>query len=98
LTRTVLSEATKPSPDPTTVEWLRLHKREIAVDPVVLGELRFGILLLAKGKRRARLEQWLEKGARRLSRIPWDATTGPRWPDRRDRTAPRSDHRDPQPS
>jgi predicted nucleic acid-binding protein len=41
----VLSEATKPSPDPRIVAWLRDHEREIVVDPVILGEIRFGILL-----------------------------------------------------
>jgi len=27
------------------VEWLRHNEREIAVDPIILGELRFGIPL-----------------------------------------------------
>jgi hypothetical protein len=27
------------------VEWLRRHEREVAVDPVILVEMRFGILL-----------------------------------------------------
>lgn len=43
----VLSEATKPDPDPRVVEWLRRNERSIVVDPIVLGEVRFGILLLA---------------------------------------------------
>ena len=40
----VLSEATKPTPDPRVIAWLREHEPDIAVDPVILGELRFGIL------------------------------------------------------
>ena len=40
----VLSEPTKPTPDPRVVAWLRAHETDIAVDPVILGELRFGIL------------------------------------------------------
>jgi len=28
------------------IEWLRVNEPEIAVDPVILGELRFGILIL----------------------------------------------------
>ena len=51
----VLSEPTKSSPDPSVVEWLRHNEREIVVDPVILGEVRFGILLLPKGKRRTGL-------------------------------------------
>jgi predicted nucleic acid-binding protein len=37
----VLSEATKPAPNARGVAWLRAHAREFAVDPVILGELRF---------------------------------------------------------
>jgi predicted nucleic acid-binding protein len=55
----VLSEATKPDPNPRVVEWLRRNERSIVVDPIVLGEVRLGILLLARGARRAELEQWL---------------------------------------
>src|ERR1051325_4505383 len=55
----VLSEPTKPVPHVRVVEWLRDNERDIAVDPIILGEIRFGILLLPRGKRRARLEQWL---------------------------------------
>ena len=54
----VLSEATKPAPEPRVIEWLRVHERDLAVDPIILGELRFGILLLAKGKKRTALERW----------------------------------------
>ena len=42
----VLSEATKPNPDPRVVDWLTRAERELVVDPIILGELRFGILLL----------------------------------------------------
>jgi len=62
----ILSEPTKPAPHPKVVEWLRRNEAEIAVDPIILGELRFGILLLPKGRRRARLEEWFEAGIQRL--------------------------------
>jgi predicted nucleic acid-binding protein len=75
----VLSEATKPDPDARVVEWLRRHERSIAVDPVILGEVRFGVLLLAKGTRRARLERWFDDGARRIECLPWDASVGLHW-------------------
>jgi toxin FitB len=52
----VLSEATKPKPDDGVTEWLGLHEPELAVDPIILGEIRFGILLLARGRRRSRLD------------------------------------------
>ena len=75
----VLSEATKPDPSPKVLEWLRQNEREIAVDPIILGELKFGILLLPRGKRRARLEQWFEEGIQRIYSVAWEAATGLRW-------------------
>jgi toxin FitB len=75
----VLSEATKPDPDARVVEWLRHRERSIAVDPVILGEVRFGVLLLAKGTRRARLERWFDEGVSRIECLPWDAAVGLRW-------------------
>ena len=75
----ILSEPTRPSPDARVVDWLRTHEREIAVDPVVLGELRFGILILPKGKKRTALERWFDAGAGRLHCLVWDADTGLKW-------------------
>ena len=75
----VLSEPTKPAPDPRVVAWLRAHEPVIAVDPVILGELRFGILILPKGRKRAALERWFHAGIGRLHCLPWDADTGLKW-------------------
>jgi len=75
----VLSEATKPRPDPRVIAWLRAHEPEIAVDPVILGELRFGILILPKGKKRTALERWFAAGVERLYCLPWDLETGLKW-------------------
>jgi predicted nucleic acid-binding protein len=75
----VLSEPTKPRPDPAVVQWLRVHERDLVVDPIVLGELRFGILLLPAGRKRTALERWFELGAGRLQCLAWDAGTGLTW-------------------
>ena len=75
----VLSEAIKPSPDPAALAWLRRNEQSLAVDPVILGEMRFGILLLRPGRRRRRLEQWFEESVRRIHCVPWEAETGLRW-------------------
>jgi len=75
----VLSEATRPTPDARAVGWLRRNEREIAVDPIILGEIRFGILLLPRGRRRQRLERWFDDGVSRLTCLPWDASVGLRW-------------------
>jgi predicted nucleic acid-binding protein len=75
----VLSEPTRPVPDPHVIRWLRENETDIAVDPFVLGEIRYGILLLAKGRRRDRLEAWFEEGVGRLTCLPWDHSMGLRW-------------------
>jgi predicted nucleic acid-binding protein len=75
----VLSEPTKPTPSSRVVAWLRDNESEIAVDPIILGEVRFGILLLPKGRRRTRLEQWFDEGVQRLHCLPFDGTTGLCW-------------------
>lgn len=75
----VLSEPTRPIPDPKVIAWLRGQEREIAVDPIILGELRFGIDRLPPGRRRKRLEQWFESGVGRITCLEWTAETGLRW-------------------
>lgn len=75
----VLSEPTKPTPDPRVVEWLRAQERDIAVDPVIFGELRFGILILPRGSKRTSLERWFDAGMGRLRCLPWDTDTGLKW-------------------
>lgn len=75
----VLSEATKPAPNQGVVDWLRENERDLAVDPIILGEIRFGILLLPKGQRRTRLERWFETGVTRILCLPWEAACGLRW-------------------
>ena len=75
----VLSEPTKPAPNPRVLDWLRAHEPDIAVDPVILGELRFGILILPRGKKRTALERWFQGGVGRLQCLAWDAETGLKW-------------------
>ena len=75
----VLSEATKPSPEPKVLEWLRANEAELAVDPIILGEIRFGIDRMPPGQRRKRLELWFAEGIENLVCLPIDAATGIRW-------------------
>jgi toxin FitB len=75
----VLSEPTKPNPDRRVIGWLRAHERDLVVNPMILGELRFGLLILPKGKKRFALERWFDTGAGRLHCLPWDADTGLKW-------------------
>jgi predicted nucleic acid-binding protein len=75
----VLSEPTRQQPHPGVLAWLRRHERRVTIDPVILGEIRYGILLLEPGARRARLEAWFDAGVRRLHCLAWEAETGLRW-------------------
>lgn len=75
----VLSEATKAAPAPKVIDWLRENEAELAVDPIILGEIRFGIHLLPAGKRRRRLERWFNQGVIKLTCLSWTAATGLRW-------------------
>ncbi|HTB57315.1 MAG TPA: type II toxin-antitoxin system VapC family toxin [Polyangia bacterium] len=75
----ILSEPTKPRPDAGVVDWLRDNEREIVVDPIIIGEIDFGILLLPRGKRRSSLERWFNEGVKRIRCVPWEAATGLRW-------------------
>lgn len=75
----VLSEATKPAPDAKVVDWLRRNQSEITVDPIILGEVRYGINILPAGKRRQRLERWFNEGVTKILCLPLEASTGLRW-------------------
>jgi predicted nucleic acid-binding protein len=75
----VLSEATRSNPSADVVTWLRDNESQLAVDPIILGEIRFGINLLPSGKRRRRLERWFRDGIAKLTCLPWTADTGLRW-------------------
>jgi toxin FitB len=75
----VLSEATKAAPDVRVVDWLRSHESALVVTPIVMGELEFGILLLPAGRKRRRLEEWFERGRRKLPMVEFDAACGRAW-------------------
>lgn len=75
----VLGEPTRPRPDAKAVNWLRRHEREVVIDPIIFGELRFGIELLPSSERRKRLEQCFESGVGRIICLDWTADTGIRW-------------------
>ena len=75
----VLSEVTRPDPDARVLDWLRRREQEIAVDPVILGDLRFGILLLPHGLRRQQLDRWFDGVVSRVTCLPWETSTGLRW-------------------
>jgi predicted nucleic acid-binding protein len=75
----VLSEPTKPAPSAKVVAWLEVNEAELVTDPIVLGEMWMGILSLAAGRKRAKLEQWFEVMTRTLTCLAWDQAVSRRW-------------------
>jgi toxin FitB len=61
------------------IEWLRDNDADVVVNPIVIGELQYGILQLPSGKRRTRLEQWFAGGLKRLHFVDIDAGTAEIW-------------------
>jgi toxin FitB len=75
----VLSEATKPNPAERVVQWLRKYDRDLAINPIILGELEYGILLLPAGRRRKKLLDWFQSGIAQLNLIDFDAESAAVW-------------------
>ena len=75
----VLSEPTKPAPNAKVVSWLKANEAELVTDPIVLGELWIGVLSLAAGRKRTKLEQWFEALTRTLTCLAWDQAVSRRW-------------------
>jgi predicted nucleic acid-binding protein len=75
----VLSEATKPQPKAKVVDWLRRHDTDLIVNPIVLGELEYGILLLPAGRRRKQLLDWFAAGTQQLNVVEIDSETASVW-------------------
>ncbi|MCE0484040.1 MAG: type II toxin-antitoxin system VapC family toxin [Methylacidiphilales bacterium] len=75
----VLSDPTKPEPHPGVHEWLRAHETYLVVDPIVLGEIHFSILLLPRGRKRRNLERWFHTIITAITCLPWDANVGLQW-------------------
>jgi predicted nucleic acid-binding protein len=75
----IVSEPTKPEPDARVREWLRRYEPELVVDPIILGEVRYGILKLPPGKKRQKLEHWFGDVVMGIVCLPWDAAIAIRW-------------------
>lgn len=73
----ILSEPTKPAPDPRLLARLRAHERDIAVDTVIPGEPRFGMLITSQGPQadgyRVLVRRWGEASP------AMDVDTGLKW-------------------
>lgn len=75
----VLSEVTRPLPEPRVIQWLRDHEAEVVVNPIILGEIEYGILLLTPGRQRRLLQQWFMQRVSSLVVLDFDAATATAW-------------------
>jgi len=58
----VVSEATKPHPNPGVAAWLAgVDEESVFLSVITLTELRYGVERLAPGRRRKLLEHWLQR-------------------------------------
>lgn len=74
----VLSEPTKQDANPKVVAWLTANEANLVVDPIILGELRVGILALPRGRKRDK-ENWIEVLTETVECLDWDAAVSRRW-------------------
>lgn len=78
-----ISEAVRVRPDPNVENWVRAAEQELLyLSVLTLGEIRKGLAGLGQGKRRTRLETWLEvelqfRFAGRI--LPIDVDVADRW-------------------
>ena len=75
----LLSEPTKPEPAPQVLEWLRRNEEHLAVTPIILGELEYGIMLLPASKRKKQLEVWFEKIRSTAHCLDFDSKAASSW-------------------
>jgi predicted nucleic acid-binding protein len=79
----VVSELVCPKPEPRVMEWVdTADEATLYLSVLTLGEIRKGVAPLPLGKRRARLEEWLEVELQtRFSGriVPIDAAIADRW-------------------
>lgn len=61
----VVSEWTKPRPDPGVIRWLHeVDEDRVFLSVITVAEIRYGIERLVHGQRRTRLNEWLERELR----------------------------------
>ena len=72
----VLSELTNTEPEPRVVAWLAANEPLLALPPIALAEVRYGIARLPGGRRRSSLLRFWQATCDRPAQMPAQ-TLGP---------------------
>jgi predicted nucleic acid-binding protein len=75
----VVSEIVKPLPNPKVVDWASQNKLDIVTSPIVLGEVRAGILFLPAGQRRNELSEWFRTNISKIRVVEFDSESAMVW-------------------
>jgi predicted nucleic acid-binding protein len=75
----VLSEPTRVNPSSSVLEWIESHEEELVVNPIILGELEYGILQLPQGRKKKQVQEWFSVGIRLMNVVEITATTAREW-------------------
>ena len=78
----VVSELTKPKPNPELARWFASeHAEDLYLSAITIGEIRRGTAQLAPGRRRAALTAWTDKLSRSFAGrvLPVDEAVATRW-------------------
>ena len=57
----VVSEPSRPRPDPRVLTWMEARRAELAVSAITFSEIEQGITMLSPGRRRRELARWFEE-------------------------------------
>jgi predicted nucleic acid-binding protein len=77
----ILSEMTKAVPNAAVLAWLNANEPLIQISSVTIGEIHYGIELLATGKKQTELRRWLNILRNRFAGciLPFDDSVALRW-------------------
>lgn len=62
----VLSELAKPQPDGDVLAWFAKYEPHLYISSISIGEIRKGLELLPKGKRKTALQAWFKAVCERM--------------------------------
>ena len=67
----VICEPSKSRPDERVLRWLEDHESVTTVDPIVMGEIWRGVLMMPHGRRRDGLQTWFVRLQRNIPCTVW---------------------------